>query len=334
MVEYFSRELMGLKHKFILIGNSPNNNEVYLNVENCKSIDYTLLNNISELKPLNKKLRHHDVYLHGVPYSWMIYLIINRYKSINWICWGAGAILNYKNYKSILFYPIKNIIYKRFKRIGVLMPQDQNNLEKYFNLKNIFLLSYAGSLNNFPYDLGKLYENKYNSNVVYIGNNSSSINSYMGVAKSLSTFDNIYLVCMLNYSFKESNVSKDLMDYGKSSFGDKFRFDTELYSLNDYYDYMDSCDIYICAIKKQTGLGAIYTSLRLGKKIYLTGQNYEWITSLGCEIFHVDELKSISENDFLTSISLENKIKNYKIIANLSDGQRIVNQWEFFFNEN
>lgn len=332
IVDLLSQDITGFTHKFVLIGSNSKNVDVYQNLANSRTIDYVLLRNIQELKPLNEKIRHQEVYLHGTPYSWMIYLIINRYKKINWICWGSGASINYKNYKSILSFPFKKMIYKSFKKVAVLMPQDKGTLVKYFNLNSIFFVHYSTSHRTFPYDVNKIYENKYNKNTVYIGNNSSSIKSYLGVAKLLSVFNNINVVCMLNYSFKESDVSKSLMKYGKNNFGDRFRFDTELYSLDDYFEYMDRCDIYVCAVKTQTGLGAIYNSLRLGKKLYLTGKNYEWITSLGCKIFHVDDLSSISESNFLTPIPLDDKINNYKILTAYFSKESVRKQWEVFFN--
>lgn len=320
------------KHKFVLVGSNPKNKDVYLKMKGANPIDYILLQNIRELKPWNKEMRNNEVYLHGVPYSWMLYLILNRYKNINWICWGAGASTNFENYKSVLFHPFKKMIYKRFKKVGVLMPQDKTTLENHYGLKNIYSVAYSSGNKSYPYNLNKIYENNYNNNTVYIGNNSSSISSYLGAAKLLSNFKDINIVCMLNYNFKESAVSRTLMAYGKTAFGDRFRFDTDFYSRGDYYDYMDSCDIYICGIEKQTGLGAIHTTLKLGKKLYLTGKNFEWINSLGCKIFHIDELQNISEKEFIKSLSTDDKVMNYEIITHHFNAENNEKRWVEFFN--
>lgn len=327
--------MKGFLHKFVLIGKNPDNSILYSNLSCFNKDDYFLITNIKQIKGGKGLTKESEIYLHGAPYSWMIYLIFHGYRNINWICWGAGARTNYKNYKSVLFHPLKKWIYKKFNKVAVLMPQDKYSLENDYDLKNIRRVTYTSAADAFPYTDQKILENKNrcNRNIVYIGNNSSSIKSYLGLAKLLSRFDNIEVVCMLNYSFKESNVSRALLKYGQSNFGGRFSFDTQLYSLNDYFDYIDRCDIYLCGVKKQTGLGAIFTSLRLGKKVYLAGQNYEWIASLGCCIFHIDELKTISRDDFLTPISVEQKIRNYKVVSNLFDKEEVLKQWESFFNE-
>lgn len=323
----------GFVHRFILIGDDLRNTALYSSLSCFNKDDFFILTNIHQLKTVKGLNKKSEIYLHGAHYSWMAYLVTHGYRNINWICWGAGARTNFRNYKSILFHPFKKYIYKKFKKIAVLMPQDRIALENDYGLSDIHNVMYTSAADAYPYSEKKVLEERWNGNTIYIGNNSGCIKSYLPLAKLLSKFDDIKIVCMLNYSFKESKTSKALLSFGKNTFGNKFSFDTQLYSLDKYFDYLDRCDIYLCGKKTQTGLGAIYTSLRLGKKIYLAGQNYEWIKSLGCEIFHIDELKTVSTEDFLAPLSLDQKIKNYRIVTDIVDKEKVLRQWEVFFND-
>ena len=137
---------------------------------------------------------------------------------------------------------------------------------------------------------------------------------------------------MANYSFKESSTSRELQKRGKEIFRNNFILDTKLYPLNEYYSYMNNCDIYICAAQGQSGLGAIYTCLRLGKKVFLSGINYEWMKSLGCHVFHVDEIDKMEPKDFLDDISYKEKIDNYRIIRSYLNIEQILNKWNEFLS--
>jgi hypothetical protein len=95
---------------------------------------------------------------------------------------------------------------------------------------------------------------------------------------------------------------------------------------------MDKCDIYICDVKKQTGLGAIYTCLRLGKKLFLSGINYDWMKSLGCIVFDTGEIDQMEKEVFLQEISYEEKLNNYNIINSHLNLNRILNEWDVFLN--
>ncbi|WP_313138960.1 hypothetical protein [Myroides sp.] len=301
---------------------------------------YVLVSSFSDFSKISKDLKNVEhVILHGTPYG-LMWRFIYKYPRVSWVCWGAGAKINYNNWKSIIFTPFKYWLYKSFCKIGVLMPQDGQSLKKDYKVVNPTLVRYLGSASKFPFSIDKVKE-LFDANVdkkhykVYLGNNSSCINSYLGLIEALPKFElSVKVNCMLNYSFKESRVSENLAKRGQTIFGDNFIMDTNLYSLEEYYDYMSNCDVYVCGLKQQTGLGAIYTCLRLGKKLYLDGINYEWMISLGCKVFHVSELKGINEDVFLQSLTYNEKLENYHIINNHLDEDLIIENWKTFMNFN
>lgn len=331
MVRTFDLYLSEFNQIFFLIGNIEENEKVY-NFEIMGEMVF--LTSIKEIDITN--LKNEKIILHGVPYSWMIHLALRNLKNIYWVCWGAGAKINYRNFRSVLFHPFKILLYKRFKKIAALMFQDKQSLEKNFFLQNVDLLSYFDpSLKPFPFTVEELsFQKGKDEGTIYVGNNSSSLFSYAKVLEILKDHKNIERIdCMANYNFTENNVASQLRLKGIEYFGDKFTLNTQFYSLDEYYNYMKQCDIYICAVEKQTGLAAIYTTLRMGKKIFLTGHNYEWINSMGCTVFHTEDLKRMSESELFAEISIAEKTKNYNIINDFLDKNRITQKWYSFLDD-
>lgn len=321
---------------FILARNKKDKKDkIYDEIFKDKS-HYIITHSNKELINIALKLRSNKFVLHGVPYLWMI-LFLFVSKKVNWVCWGAGASKNKNNWKSVIFHPFKKKIYKSFTKIGVLMPQDRVSLNNDFGVKNAILLSYFGSIGSFPYTIEDLNKKEVGDNLlkkVYLGNNSSSINTYLPLIEKLSKFkDDIFINCMINYSFKENDISLKLREMGANIYGDRFYMDETLYSLEDYYKYMNECDIYICGVKKQTGLGAIYTILRQGKKAFLTGKNYELINNLGCTVFKIEDLDKITKAEFKKPLSLEQKVINFKIITEFLDKDRLIREWLSYIHD-
>lgn len=322
--------------QYYIIARNKNDerDSIYLEIFNdFKNDEFQITHSLAELKKVSKSFKNSRIVLHGVPYSWMFYYLTSGFSDVNWICWGAGVSLNKKNWKSVLFNPFKTWMYRRFRRVGVLMPQDELSLKKNYGIEDCKLLSYFGSLGSFPYNETDLLKEGGSCPLkkVYLGNNSSSIRTYQPLVERLSRFkDLISINCMINYSFTPSDISNSLQKVGNQIFGKHFEMDTTLYSLNDYYAYMNKCDIYICNVKSQTGLGAIFTCLRLGKRVFLTGINYEFLKVLGASINHVDELDSMPAEEFLQQLSDDVKIDNFRIIQNYLDKDKIIVKWKEF----
>lgn len=78
--------------------------------------------------------------------------------------------------------------------------------------------------------------------------------------------ENISIQCMLHYDLNKNKKYNQLLKVGDDLFKSNFYLNTILYSLDEYFQYMNKCDIYICGVDRQTGLGAINACLRLGEE--------------------------------------------------------------------
>lgn len=122
--------------------------------------------------------------------------------------------------------------------------------------------------------------------------------------------------CMNNYSLTKDRTYEQLMSLGTLLFGDDFKSDEVFYSYEEYIKYMNNCDIYICSRESQTGLGAIYTCLSLGKKVYIHGKNLNWLRDYyRAIVFDTDEIdKDIPFEVFSEPLTNEEKRHNYYTI--------------------
>lgn len=267
------------------------------------------------------------VLMHSIlPYC-TLQLMIHNYKNVNAVCWGSGLKLS--SLKNILYYPFKLLLYNYYSSIITLMTPDKKILERIYFVRKVSVIPYIGERERLIKDITLT---NVPNNRIYIGNNPSCLSSYYEVASSLLfKFRNyINVDFMFNYSFDYTKQYKALEDLCKKSYP-CYRLNKEFYDIDSYLHYMNQCSIFICAEMRQTGLGAIYTCLYLGKKVFLRGNNLSWIKSLGCIVYSIDSLSSMSYKDFIQPLSNEERIINRSIMEKLDNIETKIKEWNNYF---
>ena len=304
-------------HRFILHGSQDLDENLYRKIfEEVGFTDFYFSHSISELVRLLRKNHSYPILFHAGSYSYFIWSFIVGCSNVNWVCWGSGASTR-KSWKSRCFALIKKLIYKRFKTIITLMDDDRTTLVENFGLdiNKIFTIPYASGGEKSPRDkisleLLNCESEKREKPVVLLGNNPSNMGYYKKMLKKLSCFKGkIKVHCMMNYSLEKDDSYQNFLNLGQSLFGDDFRSEEDFYKGDDYVRYMNSCDIYICGNPAQSGLGAIATCMLLGKKIYLTGKNLNWMRShYHAKVFDVCEIKDYET--FISPLTMDEKLYN------------------------
>ncbi len=316
VVLYKEAKLDVIKPFFLFYGSISNNiKQKYCDLLNSLSyLEYKCVETPKELKEFVDFHKVEPYLLHGVSYGCMFSFVRLCVKNLNWVCWGQGSSINYRNWKSVIFTPFKRWIYHHFRTTIVLLDGDRLTLTRDFALKNIVVLPYYSEncqrLRDVYDQLRALhYDN--DKPVIYLGNSANCIDSYFELLNILSRFvGKIEIHCMLQYGSTTSQKKReDLINYGKCLFGDDFYPDVNYMDERSYLQYMNKCDVYICGRKDQSGLGAIYTMLILGKKIYITGKNFDHIISKSFRVFKLSSL----DDDFLIPLSDEDRILNYNL---------------------
>lgn len=309
--------------KFILYGEC--NNSIRAKYESLfkdsRNLDFYYIKNITSLYLFLRKNKGERCILHGLTYDVMLCVLVTGIKT-NWVCWGAGASINKSNPKSIIFTPIKKYIYNHFKTVVVLLSGDKVTLERDFNVKNIIILPYYSHIaiakRNFYVELINNRRTEYNGQCrkkILLGNSAHNIPSYYELLYKLRQFrSEIEIHCMMQYP----NIGQDEMNNfickADAILGENIIVDRVMMNHEEYMQYMNGYDIYLCGNNNQSGLGAISACLRLGKKVFLTGKNYEWISSLGYEVFDVKSLNKMDSETFLEDLSIESQKKHFDML--------------------
>lgn len=287
--------------------------------------DFISLRNL--LSQLSKRFdKKQPILLHGGRYSIMFILLCARMKNLNWVCWGSGTTINRISVRSILSAHIKKRIYHKYRSIITLMDDDNNSLQNNFGVRYVTTLPYYGRkdetiLNQFKEHFAHQPRNA--KRVVYLGNSGHYIAEYIEALEILrKKKGRIEVHCMLPYGLDgKGKQLRSLSSIGKEYYGEDFFMDYQYMDYSDYLKYMNKCNIYICGAKNQTGLGAIYASLALGKKIYLTGRNLNHIQSLGYTVYNIDTVEDSLEEP----IPEKEMLKNHLI--QMAAGEKMEKPW-------
>jgi hypothetical protein len=215
------------------------------------------------------------------------------------------------------------------------MQEDCDDLKNLHKLRNTFFLPYYNELPLIIEKINIIEVNKDNNILrVLLGNSGNCIDSYYEDLKRLEIHINhISIDCMLNYgsTYKQNS---NLINTATLIYGNKFKAHTVIWPKEQYYNFMNKFDIYISSKKTQSGLGAIYLLLLLGKKVFLAGKNFEHIKKCGAVIFHSDQINEYPFQDFCRPLTKEEKNNNYSVIMRLLDCETLALKWEQFYNAN
>lgn len=329
---------------FVLFGDKQLNKQLYIEQFAELGFDnYVFCHSYWQLVKILLRHKKDTILFHAGNYSWHLTALLLSCKNVNWVCWGGGTSIS-KSKRSRLGALLKKYMFNNYRSIVTLMEPERKMIIENFgvNPNKIHTISYTSVKGNeTESDLlckelsSQGNNNNYDKPVVLLGNSHYWIESYISMLQRLVQYKGkIKVLCMLNYAFEKGEQYDKLITLGKSIFGDDFNTNEEFYSIRkDYINYMNSCDIYICAVEKQTGLGAISTCLRLGKKIYITGNNFEWVRrEYKSIVFPTDIInEKLSFEEFVKPLSLEEKKQNYQNRVNCRERNR--EKWHHYLKE-
>ena len=330
-------------HVFLFYGTSNTDFEEYSNtLQSIGFSDFYFCSSRKSFIRFLRKYRHSSLLFHAGSYSWFILAFLCGCHSVNWVCWGSGAQKN-KNKASIMAFPLKKFLYRRLYTIVTLMDDDRESLVRDFSVPSnrVFTISYMSLGDSITeYDIlsySLLHDRKnevFGKPLILLGNNPSCIRYYMQMLHVLAKFKGqIIIHCRLNYSLNKNRSYDELCRLGTLLFSSDFYCDEVFYSdRSDYIRYMNGCDIYICGNEKQSGLGAIETCLKLGKKVFITGKNLNWIRKeFNATVFDAQKIDSLSYNVFTEPLSLEQQEFNYQ--ASINRRSKHTKAWREYLHQ-
>ena len=271
-------------------------------------------------------------------------------KNVNWICWGGDASKSQgrRNAQSFIKRTIGRIfdewsfrkkkkLYKKFNTIVALIDPDRQTIIKDFRIQSdkVEVIPYRYARKIASEDkMDELY-NERNAKIqkkplVLIGNSPMNAPFYMQMLDLLKKYaGKIEVHCMYQYPHVSDNTYMSLYRLGRKCFGDDFFIDEIFLNGDEYFRYLNLTDIYICSNPEQTGIGAINNYLRLGKKMYLTGKNYEYAMGIGCSVHNTKDIAHLEFDEFVKPDSRLIQDSNRLALENFQS--KAYDKWMLYF---
>lgn len=272
--------------------------------------------------------------VHGLTSRWLnVQLRMQGFKNINWVCWGFWYYNNSRTLRAFITNSFDHLNYSLYKNIICLMPQDIEDIKNQLKSRAVFFhIPYPGINRELAEYALKNQVNRHAGIKVLLGNSGHSIKQYDSFLRSLRKIGGHYkITCMVSYGADENQIETFKSAYKVFLEREELLLLTTMLSKQDYALMLNSFDVYVSPVDSQTGLAAIYLSMALGKKIYLQGNNYEYVKQLGAVVYHTREFESDMENERFFLNEKEKEV-NKMIVAELLDDNSVIPKWNGFFN--
>lgn len=276
-----------------------------------KRISWSLLPSLSVASISRLIVGPRNIMLHGLLLSLVDLLILRCFgKRIVYVHWGRPLSLSSHG------KALDVLRYKLLSKVFVLMPPEARSFQSIMGDDNVATIVYPAkgkreySQVSFINDKGAIDAH------VILGNNCFCIDEYPLFLDKLQGGTNLKVVCMLNNGLERDEIKRAafIAKY-KKIFSDAFVPWVEVVPFDEYVKTQATCPFYCCPCAHQSGLGAISVSIRMGKGIFLRGDNYQHFKSMGCKIYNLDDFDSFTDDTWRQCIlTKEEQLQNVKAL--------------------
>lgn len=279
--------------------------------------DYVFSDGILELVLRCVLAGRSPIVLHSDRRLMRLVVLVLAYLDVTWVCWGNGFVLKEGcSIATLLNNAFKHLFMWRLDNIVCLMEPDARYIREIYSRRRVLTIPYAGL--RAASDLGIQGKRDPGSvkdvSRILLGNSGRHVKSYLSAIEVLKRYaGKVHITCMLNYGLARNEEYARLQDSGREYFGDNFALDETFHDRDDLGRYINSYDVYVCAVESQTGLGVAGLALNAGLKLYLSGHNYEWFNQLGYRVFKYDELMEEGANNLVHPLSHLEKLHNRRL---------------------
>lgn len=273
--------------------------------------------------------RKKNLVFHGYIYQCILSVLLmslGAFKRITIVNWGYTQLVphsrNVKGWLRRLFRLAKLKGYEKVRFIALMKP-DERVLKRY-KPKEITTITYLQSDKTpdfLPYT---------RNNCILLGNSTWYIESYIDFIEKIRCKDANYSIkIMMSYGKKVTKEEENkLISLLNDRFNNRFQIISDFYNTEEYNKLIEDISCYVCNVKNQTGLGAIYTSIKIGRDVFLTGKNYIWLKGIGIKVFSIkDFLESYPQIPLLT---VEERKNNRRILLDFLNTEKLIEQWMRF----
>lgn len=273
---------------------------------------------MKQLAKLNLKSKNvKKIIWHGLFMDDFVEKLYNEPKLLEksyWVVWGGDLYSAPRDKKN-------DFIRKNFK--GYINDIDKEYTIKEYDCKGRFY----NAIYNFPISKVMLdnVEKKEKSHVKIQINNSCN-KTTLEMLDVLAKFKDKDIKVITILSYGNIDYKNEIIEKGKSLFGDKFEYIDQLMHPRDYAQHLSENDILILNHDSQEGYGNTLASLYLGKKVFIRKEVSvnKYLNNEGIKIFNTQD---ILDMNFETFINYEEKKYVIKNVAKYLDEDYLATLW-------
>lgn len=279
-----------------------------------------------------------NVFFHGCPSPYYLQLLLyiimivfglkRKAKSMSMICWGESDFYYSRHgVISMCVQYIYGLIFPKLKSLITISPGDTALAKKLYPNASIIEAPYFS-------DREIVYSQVEKDELtIMVSHSGWPHNNHIQSFNLLSKFskNNIRVICPLCYGDKE--YINYVVEKGKSIFGDKFSYFTDLKSKDEYIDFLRTVDIYITSASIQTGLFALMTIITSGGKVFLTGNLLYSMNQYGFVVEDLNKIGEYSFNELSQKITKEEYNLNISVyVSKYSNLKDLQQKWKNIYS--
>lgn len=311
-IEFINKNFQPIENLFLVSRLLPENytmqkfpvgkNVIELNPE---EFDYSLLNP----KDLaNKKLIFHSLFNQNDVK--LLYENQDLLKHSYWMVWG-GDLYSAPTDESNTF--VRQNIY------GIGSFSDNDLVKQKYGSNHIFFdTNMAIAPTNVSEILSKLKNKQIKNETIVIQVNNSADYSTLEMFDILAKFknENIRIKTILSYGATKFNDK--IIEKGCEIFGNKFSYLDKMLTPKDYAEHLAGNDILILNQNRQQGGGNAFSSVILGKKVFIKSEitTTQYFLNNKIKVFDTNKIKDMSFYEFceMPQETILNNVKNAEIL--------------------
>ena len=235
-------------------------------------------------------------------------------------------------------YKIWKKVAERVKIFSTIIPYEKSLVERYFQNHAKYLPLPTNSLekgiNTDNYEKTIITKGKVRKNIL-IGNSGNPTNNHLEALHFVSRHkdEDISVHLPLTYGNKEyiNNICKT----GKSLLGSKFYPLLNHLTQTEYYNFLNSFNIFIFNNYRQQGIGTIINALWCGGKVYLSNRNVtsSYYKDQGLRIFFIeDDLFTSTAFNLFIPLTKKEILSNRKILIKLYSRESVNRSIKIFIS--
>jgi hypothetical protein len=117
-------------------------------------------------------------------------------------------------------------------------------------------------------------------------------------------------------SYGSKDYALQIASLGKQLLGDRFKAVLSFMTVQEYFELVKGCRVFVMNHYRQQALGNICLALAVGGKIFLSPKNplLFWLREKGAIVFEISALANLTLSELMQPLGAEDRVKNRAVV--------------------